>query len=149
MFSLFLLGDILLIHVNIENLILILLEVEILQKWNGSLSICNNDAWRHLAKSYKELVREWIFNYIVKFVRIYHPLFLRAGLWLCIWFSISRILNIVLFMVRFLQEFSSVSGWKNMRADNFPAFCCLPPAETLRNLNTWGMLALKTSWVSV
>lgn len=46
-------------------------------------------------------------------------------------------------MVRFLQEFSCVSGWENLRADNFPALCCLPAAEPLRNLNTLGMLCTK------
>lgn len=44
MFSLLLLGDILLKHVNIEILILILLEVEILQKGNDPFLFCNNDA---------------------------------------------------------------------------------------------------------
>lgn len=52
-------------------------------------------------------------------------------------------MNIVVFMVRFLQEFSDVSGWENVRADNFPVLGSLPPAEPLGNRNTLGMLCAK------
>lgn len=46
-------------------------------------------------------------------------------------------------MVRFIQEFSCISGWENVRADSFPVLCYLPPAEPLGTLNTLWMLCAK------